>query len=441
MDGRAASQTVTDKIPFLIEKGIKPVVLSGVMGYKDTRFPHLRLLPMGPSALKFDLRFVLRKWVSEGRARGLTYQMGTLLLSLIFMPFIVLEKLIFARQSQWSWAFSAYIVGLWTIRRYKLDCIYVTGGSYSAQSAGIWLKRTTGLPLLVEVHDPLVFRGKKDARLSTRDSRYQAKLEGEIAQHADLAWWFTRGALASAQARHVALLKNGIVVIPGANPPTSHVRYQRTDKLIFAHFGTLANARSLNRFIEAFPLAIKHIPAILDVIQLHIYGGALDHLSKAALNQTRLQMQVKEWGRLEFESVTGLTGREQVMQKMQRADVLLLPHGEIDNCAEYIPSKLYEYFWAERPVFGLTHKNESIDTMILERGGYCASAINVEAIAAEIVRIYQDWKEKAPRRPFANSGVSDAPWQATTPPLGVGESVGQILQAMQDRGIERKKSI
>lgn len=434
MDGRAASQTVTDKIPFLLDAGIQPVVLSGVMGDKDTRFPHWRLLPFGPSALKFDLRFVLRKWVSEGNTKGLAYKLGTLLLSLIFLPFIFLEKLIFGRQSQWSWAFSAYFIGLWAIRRYKLDCIYATGGSYSAQSAGIWLKRTTGLPLLVEVHDPLVFRGERDARLSSRDSRYQAKLEGEIGKYADLAWWFIDGALSTAQARHPKLLKNGMVVIPGANPPTVHAAYQPTEHLTFAHFGTLANARSLNRFIEALQIAIDRTPDMKAHVELHIYGGSLDHLSQAALACTELQSDLKEWGRLEFDPVTGLSGREQVMQKMQQADVLLLPHGEIENCAEYIPSKLYEYFWAERPVFGFTHRNESIDAMITERGGYCAAATDVEAIAHQILRIYEDWQAKMPDGPFAISEASPR-WQSPVSPLGVDSAVKQILQAMHKRGI------
>ena len=37
MDGRAASQTITDKIPYLIDAGIKLHVLSAVTGKKDNR--------------------------------------------------------------------------------------------------------------------------------------------------------------------------------------------------------------------------------------------------------------------------------------------------------------------------------------------------------------------------------------------------------------------
>ena len=56
MDGRASSLTVTDKIPYLLEEGIQPIVLSAVTGERDHRFPHYQLLPWGPAALRFDFR-------------------------------------------------------------------------------------------------------------------------------------------------------------------------------------------------------------------------------------------------------------------------------------------------------------------------------------------------------------------------------------------------
>jgi hypothetical protein len=47
MDGRAASQTITDKIPFLIEQHIQPIVLSSVTGHKDQKITHIQVLPWG----------------------------------------------------------------------------------------------------------------------------------------------------------------------------------------------------------------------------------------------------------------------------------------------------------------------------------------------------------------------------------------------------------
>jgi hypothetical protein len=386
MDGRAASQTITDKIPHLLANGIQPIVVSGVLGQRDEVVPHYMVLPLGPAALRFDLRHLARKVIGK----GLGYSLLTGLLSLVFAPFIALEKIIWGRQSHWTWSWSAYLMGLWLIRKHHIDCIYSTGGAYSAHLAGLWLKRSTKLPLIVEVHDPLVFRGQQT---QTRDARYQAKLEGQIAEHADLAWWFAAGALATAQERHPKLRQNGVVIIPGANPPIIHAEYVRGNKLVMAHFGSLSNTRSLNRFLMGLAQCLNQHPAMADDIEVHIYGIDLDELSEQVLvDHPELQPMVKRFGRLEFDKASGLSGRERVMQRMQQADVLLMAHGEIENCAEYIPSKLYEYFWARRPVFGFTHLNPQIDAFILERGGFVAEATSTQSISAQIQDIEAAWR-------------------------------------------------
>ena len=52
----------------------------------------------------------------------------------------------------------AFIHGWSLVRQGKIDLIYSTGGAWSAHLAGLWLKKTTGLPWVAEIHDPLVIR-------------------------------------------------------------------------------------------------------------------------------------------------------------------------------------------------------------------------------------------------------------------------------------------
>ena len=56
MDGRAASQTITDKIPYFLDAGIEPTVLSSITGIQDERFLHRQFLAWGPAAFRFDFR-------------------------------------------------------------------------------------------------------------------------------------------------------------------------------------------------------------------------------------------------------------------------------------------------------------------------------------------------------------------------------------------------
>ena len=40
MDGRAASLTVTDKLPYFRDAGIEPIIISAVTGKKDKLYTH-----------------------------------------------------------------------------------------------------------------------------------------------------------------------------------------------------------------------------------------------------------------------------------------------------------------------------------------------------------------------------------------------------------------
>ena len=79
MDGRASSQTITDKIPYLLDAGIRPIVFSAITGIKDQRFPHRQFLAWGPAAFRFDFRH----WIANQYGRGLLYKVLTRTVSII----------------------------------------------------------------------------------------------------------------------------------------------------------------------------------------------------------------------------------------------------------------------------------------------------------------------------------------------------------------------
>ena len=253
MDGRASSLTITDKIPYLLEAGIEPVVFSAITGVKDSRFPHKQFLAWGPAAFRFDFRH----WIANQYGRGIFYKVSTGLVSLLLAPFIALEKFCLGYSSQWSWAMPAYVHGLQLIRDGKVDVIYSTGGAWSAHLAGLWLKKKTGLPWIVEIHDPLVIRsGPSDPgfeKPKNRDAQFRQYLEKQICKYADLAWWFTDGALHYAKVRNPNLNTqnnaHGFMVLPGAEPPgglSASKTHQYSEYLNLCHFGSLANDRSLS---------------------------------------------------------------------------------------------------------------------------------------------------------------------------------------------------
>lgn len=393
MDGRAASQTITDKLPHLQRAGIEVVVLSGVSGLHDTRVEHHQLWPMGPAGFRFELRHVLRRrW-----GNGIRYRLLMTVASIFLLPWMLLEKLLRPVESSWSWWLSAYFKGRVLARQQPFDLIYSTGGAFAAHLAANALKQATGTAWLAEVHDPMVVPGQVPV---SAQQKMQARIEQLIGTHADIAIWFTDQALASARQRHPQLGERGRVMLPGIDRPFQVLPpYKKGEKFVIGHFGSLSPTRHLGPIIEALDRLVASRIELFDVIELHVYGGPLDRISTELLAGSGVKYCVRHFGRIEADPAIGLSGRDKILQRMRSVDVLLLLHGEDAICAEYIPSKLYEYLWMQRPILAVVHRNPQMADLIRGQGhvvvcsdkngarGFSVS----DALTAALEQIFDRW--------------------------------------------------
>lgn len=387
MDGRAASQTITDKMPFLFKSGWDLHIFSAVTGVLDNQYPHHQLLPWGPSGLRFDLRhYVRNRW-----GRNVITSLALSLSSIALLPFIFIEKFIIGLSSQWSWAIPVFIHGIVYVKKNRINLIYSTGGAWSAHLAGYLIAKSTGVRWIAEIHDPLV---AVDTDMGCREAFILRWLERKICEYAYLAWWFTDKALDKVKDRNHIVQANLASIIPGADPPevVSHHRY--SDQINFAYFGILSESRTLKNFLLAMQKFLTVNPEKRGAIALHIYGGDLDATSKKIIEEHELSNLVTAHGRLEFDKVTRLSGRDQIIQKMHEADILLLLHGSHEGCAEYIPSKTYEYFWAKRPILGMVHNNPQLCHLLEERGHWNVPENSLNDIYESIEQIYQKWSDR-----------------------------------------------
>jgi glycosyltransferase involved in cell wall biosynthesis len=380
MDGRAASQTITDKLPHLDAAGIELVVLSGVSGQLDRQYEHHQLWPAGPAGIRFEMRHVLRKHLTA----AWLYRLVMVLLSIPLLPFMLIEKLLKPVESSWSWWLTAYIKGLWLARNRKFDLIYSTGGAYAAHVAGMRLKRALGVRWLAEVHDPLVTPGREGAADLSAQEQLQAQVEYWICAGADVAIWFTEQALASAKRRNPMLDERGRVMLPGIDAPIASLpTYVPGPKMVVGHFGSLSATRNLVPFLRGLELLVAKRPEAKEKLELQLTGGPLDTVSQAYLGKSPVQGMLRQLGRIEANPITGQSGRVQILSRMRGADVLLLLHGEEPICAEYIPSKLYEYLWMQRPILATVYQNSQMEQLLLNQGHVVARGDHGIAVALE----------------------------------------------------------
>lgn len=393
MDGRAASQTITDKLPHLRRAGIDVVVLSGVSGTRDTVVEHHQLWPAGPAGLRFELRHVLRRrW-----GNGFVYRFLMTLASLCLLPGMFVEKLLRPVESSWSWWLSAYLKGRFLARQQPFDLIYSTGGAFAAHVAARALKQAIGTPWLAEVHDPMVVPGASPV---SPQQKMQAEVERLICTQADIAIWFTEQALASARQRHPQLAERGKMMLPGIDQPFRQLPpYRAGEKFVIGHFGALSPTRHLGPVLLALEQLSAHRRDLVEATELHVYGGPLDKVSSELLVSSPVREGVRHFGRIEADPKTGLSGREQILHRMRSVDVLLLLHGEDAMCSEYIPSKLYEYLWMQRPILAIVHCNPQMAALIRGQGHMAVISgheVDSKAVGAELVlaleQLFDRWR-------------------------------------------------
>jgi glycosyltransferase involved in cell wall biosynthesis len=413
MDGRASSITVTDKVPYILKRDIQLTIISAITGFLDTRVAHYQLLPWGPSALRFDFRH----WLANKCGRRIIYKITTFLFTITLLPFIFLEKVLVGLSSQASWSLPAALYGIYLVRRKKIDLVYTSAGVWSALLAGWLIKKVTGVQWIVEIHDPLVHRySDADNGMSlrkTRDSRFMQKLEKLVCRDADCLWWFTQGALDYAKLRNPVLGDKGFVVLPGAEPPGCYeplINHKYGEKLNFAHFGTLAKDRSLEPILNALDVLFKEIPIARSKILINIYGTSIDIASKEAVEILGMQGIVVEHGRFP---------RADAVKLIRSADVLLVLHGTGEWAVECIPSKIYDYFWSDRPILGVVDRSEQLRLLLEDRNSYVCCTSLQESINQVVREIWHDW---------CNKSLRNQSYQPVSPE----NAVEQICQKVKD---------
>jgi glycosyltransferase involved in cell wall biosynthesis len=414
MDGRAASQTITDRLPYLMDKGVDIVVLSAPTGTKDTRFPHYQIISPAPSGIRFEMRFIIKN-----RFRNQTVQRILKAVSAVLcLPFYVAEKLFLQFDSQWSWFLSATIKGSLIIKKHHPTLLYSTAGQPSTHLTAYILNKLSGIPWMAELHDPLILDDQKRRWHKYYFNRF---VEQIVCHNASIVVYFTNRALENANKRH-PIRNRGIVVRPGANPPDfQDVPYKKTDKIHLGHFGSLDKNRNLAVLIQALYELLKQHPELRHHIVLDVFGCDLDAESRFALREYQLSDILVEHGRLEYDPATGKTGRQRVMATMRQTDVLVIIHGgEGSVCREYIPSKLYEYLLTGRPVLGLVEVGTELEDFLLANGHVSVERNDVAAVKEAVKAFIDAW---------SSGGLED---NQVKSPFTVEATVNTLIEAVSD---------
>jgi hypothetical protein len=253
-----------------------------------------------------------------------------------------------ALPDRWSsWLFGAVPTGLSLIRKYRPQVIWTTFPIASANLIGLVLHRLTGLPWIADLRDPMLQSTYPTAKLQRKAFGW---IEAKTLKHCTLAVCTTHSAMQAYRTRFPELaskfrvIENGYdedgLSMHGAEPAPAPAADRRITLL---HSGMLYET---GRNPSAFLCAIAALKR-----EGKVSAAALHILLRAPGDVAPIEKIVREQDLGDIVEIAPAIPYREALREMLAADGLMIFQGKHYNAQ--IPAKIYEYFWARRPVLGL----------------------------------------------------------------------------------------
>jgi glycosyltransferase involved in cell wall biosynthesis len=288
-----------------------------------------------------------------------------------------------------SWFLGAVPAGLSMIRQHRPQVIWSTFPISTAHLIGLALQRLTGLPWVADFRDPMV-------QPSYPSSPLQRKIYGWIERQAirrcHTAVFTTHSAMKSYRARFpeqpagkFVVIENGYDEDGFALAPESVPQRPDGAPLTLVHSGVLYDSgRNPSAFLQALGRLKENRTATPQTLQV---------ILRAPGNADEISALVERYGVADLVKVAPPVPYREALAEMLAADGLLVFQGTPFNTQ--IPAKVYEYFRARKPIFGLVDK-QGETARVLRNAGFdmLANMDDADDIAAMLAEFTQQVREQ-----------------------------------------------
>ena len=283
-----------------------------------------------------------------------------------------------------GWAARAGRAAAARLARGGVDAVLSSSPPDSVHLAAQPLARRFRLPWVADFRDPWIGLHRRRPPTAWHAAR-QGEMERRVLSGADLVLVTSRTHAAGlertpAGARRVAFLPNGYEPEEaGAGPETAPERDPHRFLLVFT--GMLTLTPDVEVLLEALHEVLARRPEARRRIRARLAGPY-----EAGYEDRAVALGLK--GIVEFPGPVS-HARARALQRAADALILWKPTG----CDAAVPAKVYEYLDAGRPILALLEEDDETARLVREAGARCLPPGDRAALAAEIERLYLDWRE------------------------------------------------
>ena len=258
----------------------------------------------------------------------------------------------------------------------RIDAIYTTLPPFSSAYVGHDLRRSTGLPWIVDYRD-LWYGDVLREWLPEWRKRYELRIEKRLLREADVIVTVSEPKTAYMQRQHPKLKARWETLTNGYDDDIYGDR-QRTREvgqgpIEFVYTGRLFKNRRGYAFAEALGRLHETDPQLAGNVRVRIFGGVEPEI------RARYDEILMRHGITHLYDFAGDVSYNTAMEAQINCDYLLLIVDTGETSDGVIPGKLFEYVAARRPIFALC--DPGVTQQIIERARL-GKAVPAESIDA-----------------------------------------------------------
>lgn len=248
-----------------------------------------------------------------------------------------------------SWLFGAVPAGLSMIRKHRPQVIWTTFPIATANLIGLVLHRLTGLPWIADLRDPMLQSTYPIQKLQRKAFQW---IEAQTLKRCTLAICTTHSAMQAYRTRFPELawkfrvIENGYdedgLSMHGIDTATAAAGSGER-RITLLHSGMLyKTGRNPSAFLSALATLKR---------QGKVSASTLRVVLRAPGDVEPIMETIAEQDIGDIVEIVPAIPYREALREMLSVDGLLIFQGKHYNTQ--IPAKIYEYFWARRPVLGL----------------------------------------------------------------------------------------
>jgi glycosyltransferase involved in cell wall biosynthesis len=284
-----------------------------------------------------------------------------------------------------SWIFGSVVTGLKAIRKHNPDALWATFPTPSALAAGIALKRLTGLPLIADLRDPLLYDTWPE---SPWERKVYAAIERALVRNATAIVLTTPGARRLYQERYpehaekFCTIPNGMEPIDDSGSSIDRDAARSDRAITLVHSGLMEMP---DRDPTAFFAALREVAGrgVLANQRLRV-------VLRASGRESLYNEMLRANGISDLVEIAPRVSRTEAMDEMRNASALLVFQGR--HCNRQIPAKAYEYLFMGKPIICLANDAGDTHALVHDQWGvpYCADMEDPQHIARALLRFLDD---------------------------------------------------